>query len=70
MDSPCIKVCLIDPSTNVCSGCHRSLAEIAKWTQFSAAERQRITASLPARAQAMTSPSANLRASSQTARKA
>jgi uncharacterized protein len=51
MESPCIKVCVIDVHTNVCSGCYRSLAEIAQWTQLSAAERQRITASLPARAQ-------------------
>jgi uncharacterized protein len=50
MESPCIKVCVIDAHTNVCSGCHRSLTEIARWTQLSVAERQRITASLPARA--------------------
>jgi uncharacterized protein len=50
MESPCIKVCVIDARTDVCSGCHRSLAEIAGWTQYSAAERRLITASLPARA--------------------
>jgi uncharacterized protein len=50
MESPCIKVCVIDVHTNVCSGCHRSLAEIANWMQFSAAERLQITESLPARA--------------------
>jgi uncharacterized protein len=55
MDSPCIKVCVIDVHTNTCSGCYRSLTEIAKWTQFTAAERQRITASLPARARALSS---------------
>jgi uncharacterized protein len=50
MDSPCVKVCIIDPNTSVCDGCYRTLAEIARWTQFSVAERQRIMASLPARA--------------------
>jgi uncharacterized protein len=50
MESPCIKVCIVDAHTSMCSGCHRSLAEIARWTQFSPAERKRITASLPARA--------------------
>lgn len=50
MESPCIKVCVINVQTNVCSGCHRSLVEIAGWTQFSATERKLITASLPARA--------------------
>jgi uncharacterized protein len=69
MDSPCIKVCVIDPGTNICGGCHRSLAEIAQWTQFSAAERLRITASLPARAHALASPSGHLRAAPQNSRK-
>jgi uncharacterized protein len=50
MDSPCIKVCVIDVHTSLCGGCHRSLSEIAKWTQLTAADRQRITASLPTRA--------------------
>jgi uncharacterized protein len=50
MDSPCIKVCIIDPDTSVCSGCYRTLPEIAKWAQFSTAERRHIMASLAARA--------------------
>jgi uncharacterized protein len=50
MESPCIKVCVIDVHTKVCSGCHRTLAEIAGWSRYSAGERQRIMASLPVRA--------------------
>ena len=30
--SPCINVCRIDPVQSVCSGCFRSLDEIAAWS--------------------------------------
>ena len=29
--SPCIKVCVIDPASGLCTGCWRSLDEIAAW---------------------------------------
>jgi uncharacterized protein len=50
MESPCIQICVIDAHTKVCSGCHRTLAEIANWSRYSMGERQRIMASLPLRA--------------------
>jgi len=31
VDSPCIKVCRMDPHTGLCAGCYRSLDEIAEW---------------------------------------
>ena len=46
MDSPCIKVCVIDPATRLCEGCGRTLAEIAGWSSYSDAERRRIMADL------------------------
>lgn len=49
MESPCIKVCVIDPATKLCTGCKRSLAEIAQWSALTDAERQRIMTELPAR---------------------
>jgi predicted Fe-S protein YdhL (DUF1289 family) len=49
IQTPCISVCAIDPSTNRCAGCGRSLEEIARWTSMSATERQRIMDELPAR---------------------
>jgi predicted Fe-S protein YdhL (DUF1289 family) len=49
IESPCIKVCVLDPRSQHCVGCGRSLAEIERWTAFSAEERRRITAELPAR---------------------
>jgi uncharacterized protein len=47
--SPCIKVCVVDPASGLCSGCARTLAEIAAWARLEADERRRIMAELPAR---------------------
>ncbi len=47
--SPCIKVCVIDPVSGLCSGCGRTLVEIAAWANLDARERRRIMAELPAR---------------------
>jgi uncharacterized protein len=49
MDSPCIKLCVIEPATNLCAGCGRSLPEIAQWSSLDPADRRRIMAELPAR---------------------
>ncbi|VDS07213.1 hypothetical protein PARHAE_00386 [Paracoccus haematequi] len=49
--SPCIKVCVIDPASGLCTGCWRSLDEIAAWATLSPEARQRIMADLPARRQ-------------------
>jgi uncharacterized protein len=49
METPCIKVCVIDPGTNACTGCGRTLAEIAGWSQLGDAGRRRVMAELPAR---------------------
>jgi predicted Fe-S protein YdhL (DUF1289 family) len=49
IESPCIKLCVLDPGSKHCLGCGRSLAEIAGWTAFSPEERRRIMAELPAR---------------------
>ncbi|MGE5513751.1 MAG: DUF1289 domain-containing protein [Bacteroidota bacterium] len=47
--SPCIKVCVIDPSTGLCVGCGRTLAEIARWRDLDHEERRRIMSELPDR---------------------
>jgi len=36
--SPCVKVCIIDADQR-CTGCRRTLHEIARWSTMSAAER-------------------------------
>ena len=49
MDTPCIKICVIDPGTGLCEGCARTLAEIATWSRLAPAERRRIMVELPTR---------------------
>ncbi len=49
MDSPCIKVCVIDPADGLCEGCRRSRHEIARWTSYTDGERRRIMAELETR---------------------
>jgi predicted Fe-S protein YdhL (DUF1289 family) len=56
METPCIKVCVIDAKTGLCTGCGRSLVEIASWTTMTDGERRRIMRELPAR-QGRTRPS-------------
>jgi len=40
---------MIDPRSNLCFGCGRTLAEIARWHRMESAERQALMAQLPAR---------------------
>jgi len=49
ISSPCTKVCFIDSASGLCSGCGRTLGEIATWGSLSEAERLAIMASLPER---------------------
>ena len=49
MESPCVKICLYDRARQLCSGCGRTLEEIAGWTSLSDEQRRRIMAELPQR---------------------
>ena len=55
MESPCTKVCVLDPVTGLCIGCGRTGAEIGHWLGLSVEQRKTIMASLPERLQSMTS---------------
>lgn len=48
MDSPCIRICVI--KDGLCTGCFRSLKEIANWSQYTESERDQIMKELPDRA--------------------
>ena len=48
-ETPCIAVCQIDPRTNLCLGCGRTLPEIARGQRMETAERLALMATLPAR---------------------
>lgn len=49
-DSPCVKICAVHPTEQICIGCYRTLTEIAAWGSMAAEDRRRIMAELPARA--------------------
>jgi predicted Fe-S protein YdhL (DUF1289 family) len=53
IESPCKRVCVVHPALSLCIGCGRSLDEIARWSDFTPAERTRIMAQLPARLAAL-----------------
>lgn len=40
VDSPCVNVCMM--KAGFCTGCHRTLEEIANWYQMSDAEKQQV----------------------------
>jgi predicted Fe-S protein YdhL (DUF1289 family) len=46
IETPCIAVCQMDPRTNLCFGCGRTLPEIARWGRMDSAERQSIMSGL------------------------
>ncbi|MEX0734502.1 MAG: DUF1289 domain-containing protein [Steroidobacteraceae bacterium] len=46
--SPCLNICSLD-DRGVCSGCFRTLAEIAEWTRMGASERWATVARAEAR---------------------
>ena len=42
--SPCIGVCKLDPVTQLCEGCFRTLEEIAGWGQATPAQKRAVLA--------------------------
>jgi uncharacterized protein len=47
--SPCIKVCRMDEAQGWCTGCLRTLDEIAFWSQLDEDDKRAVLALLPAR---------------------
>jgi uncharacterized protein len=47
--SPCIGVCVLDPATQRCRGCLRTIDEIAIWSEASAAAKKAILARIAKR---------------------
>ncbi|MCP5082101.1 MAG: DUF1289 domain-containing protein [Alphaproteobacteria bacterium] len=53
-DSPCTKICVVDPETGLCIGCGRKTAEIAGWLRMSPDDRRDVLQLLPERLATMT----------------
>jgi uncharacterized protein len=47
--SPCMNVCVMDQAGEYCTGCYRTLAEIANWTEYTVTERRAVLECLSAR---------------------
>jgi predicted Fe-S protein YdhL (DUF1289 family) len=50
VQSPCVKICVVHPTERICTGCLRSIDEIAAWSRMSHQERREIMDALPSRA--------------------
>ena len=50
VDSPCVRICVVHPQARICTGCYRSIDEIANWSRMSSEERRAVIDDLPGRA--------------------
>ena len=50
IESPCVKICVVHPEARICTGCYRSIDEIARWSRMTPEERRDIMSALPDRA--------------------
>lgn len=56
LQSPCINICQMDPSSGLCSGCFRTIDEITVWSRTDEAHRARILAAVASRQQERKEP--------------
>ena len=49
VDSPCVKLCVIHTTANICVGSFRTADEIENWTSMGTEKRHQIMAELPER---------------------
>ena len=54
IETPCIKICVVDPETGFCIGCGRTRGEIGGWLGMSADQRRTVMADLPERVASLT----------------
>ena len=47
--SPCVRICVVHPETRLCTGCARTLDEIAQWPRMTPEARADVLAELPSR---------------------
>jgi predicted Fe-S protein YdhL (DUF1289 family) len=58
IETPCVKICILDPRSGLCRGCGRNVDEIARWGRFSSEERLKIMGELPGRLERLSSDAA------------
>jgi predicted Fe-S protein YdhL (DUF1289 family) len=57
-ESPCVRMCVIDPHTGYCCGCYRTLDEISFWMRYTPRERACVVERLRARRAGSATPPA------------
>jgi len=50
VESPCVQICVVHPEERICTGCLRTIDEIARWSRMAPEERRAVMDELPARA--------------------
>lgn len=54
VESPCVKICVVEPETGFCIGCGRTRMEIGGWLGMSPEDRRNIMSTLPERVATLT----------------
>jgi predicted Fe-S protein YdhL (DUF1289 family) len=54
IETPCIKICVVDPETSFCIGCGRTRQEIGDWMSLAPDERRAIMSGLETRLASIT----------------
>ncbi len=54
IETPCIKICVVDPETGFCIGCGRTRGEIGGWLGMSVEQRRTVMEGLPDRVSSLT----------------
>jgi hypothetical protein len=54
IETPCIKICVVEPETGFCIGCGRTRTEIADWIGMTPVERLDVMQHLPERVATLT----------------
>jgi hypothetical protein len=54
IETPCVKICVVDPETQFCIGCGRTRNEIADWIGMGATARHTVMLELPERVETLT----------------
>ena len=54
IDTPCVKLCVVDPESGFCIGCGRTRQEIAGWIGMAPADRRSVMAGLEERLETLT----------------
>jgi predicted Fe-S protein YdhL (DUF1289 family) len=54
IETPCVKVCVVDPETQFCIGCGRTRGEIASWINMTVDARREVMDGLPERVATLT----------------